>query len=71
MNTMAKTSGLVKSSTAIRELGTRIERARQAYNEKIARADVEFKDAVRRALDATETADEQPAQPPPPSEAAQ
>jgi hypothetical protein len=45
-----KSSGLVKSSPIVRDLNRRIERAWQARNEKIARADADYADVVRRAV---------------------
>lgn len=46
----AKSTGLTKTGGAVRQLATRLERARQSRNEKVARADAEYVDAVRRAL---------------------
>jgi hypothetical protein len=49
-----KRTGLVKPSKPVRELMTRVERARQAFNEKIARAEAEYWDAVKRAVAVSE-----------------
>jgi hypothetical protein len=46
-----KSTGLSKTSKAVRELAGRLERARQSHNEKHARADAEYVDAVRRAYE--------------------
>jgi hypothetical protein len=45
-----KSSGLAKSSRVVRDLAHRLERARQSRNEKVARADAEYVEAVRRAV---------------------
>lgn len=45
-----KSTGLTKTGGAVRQLATRLERARQARNEKVARADADYVEAVRRAL---------------------
>lgn len=50
----SKGSGLQKSSKPVRELATRLERARQSRNEKIMRADADYVEAVRRALSSVE-----------------
>lgn len=52
MNTAltVKSTGLAKTDGAVRQLASRLERARQSRNEKVARADAEYVDAVRRAL---------------------
>lgn len=55
--TTAKGTGLVKPSKIVRELSARIEHARQAYNEKLTRAEIEWAAAMRRAVAAL---DEQP-----------
>jgi hypothetical protein len=49
-----KGSGLAKSAAPVRELAGRLERARQTRNERVARADADYVDAVRRALAALE-----------------
>jgi hypothetical protein len=49
-----KSSGLVKSTPIVRELNRRVERAWQARNEKIARADADYVEVLRRALAALE-----------------
>ena len=46
----AKSTGLSKTGGEVRQLASRLERARQSRNEKVARADAEYVDAVRRAL---------------------
>jgi len=48
--TTTKTTGLAKTGGLVRQLATRLERARQSRNEKVARADAEYVEAVRRAL---------------------
>lgn len=55
MTPTTKTTGLAKTGEAVRQLATRLERARQSRNEKVARADAEYVDAVRRALAAVST----------------
>lgn len=45
-----KGSGLSKTSRAVKHFATRIERARQLRNERVARADAEYVDAVDRAV---------------------
>lgn len=45
-----KGSGLAKSDPAVRNLASRLERARQARNAKIAQADADYVESVRRAL---------------------
>ena len=55
----SKSTGLAKTTAPVRELANRLERARQARNEKIARADADYVEAVRRAIAAvSETQDE-------------
>ena len=44
-----KTTGLAKSGSVTRTIATRINRAFEARNEKVARADAELLDAVKRA----------------------
>ena len=46
----AKSTGLAKSGAPVRQLATRLERARQSRNERIARADADYVEAVRRAI---------------------
>jgi hypothetical protein len=48
--TTTKSTGLAKTGEGVRHLATRIERARQSRNEKVARADAEFVEAIRRAI---------------------
>lgn len=50
-----KTTGLAKTAAPVRQLAMRLERARQAHNEKIARADADYVEAVRRAMSAVES----------------
>jgi hypothetical protein len=45
-----KSTGLAKTGESVRYLAQRLERARQSRNEKVARADAEYVEAVRRAL---------------------
>ena len=49
-----KSTGLAKSGTGVRDLALRLERARQTRNERVARADAEYVEAVRRAVAAVE-----------------
>lgn len=56
--TYTKTTGLAKSGGVVRQLATRLEQARQSRNAKVARADSEYVDAVRRALAAVGEEDE-------------
>jgi len=58
----AKSTGLTKTGTAVRELATRLERARQSRNEKVERADAEYVDAVKRAYLSVAGADAAPPQ---------
>jgi len=51
---VTKSTGLTKTGEGVRLLASRLERARQSRNEKVARADAEYVDAVRRALAAAE-----------------
>jgi hypothetical protein len=48
--TVQKNTGLAKSSAAVRNLAARLEKARQTRNERVARADADYVEAVRRAL---------------------
>jgi hypothetical protein len=48
----AKSTGLAKTGGAVKQFASRLERARQSRNEKVARADAEFVDAVGRAYEA-------------------
>ena len=48
--TTRKSTVLSKGDPAVRDLAFRLERARQTRNERIARADADYVDAVRRAL---------------------
>lgn len=53
-------SGLAKTAPAVRELAQRLERARQVRNEKLARADADYVEAVRRAMATVEATSAQP-----------
>jgi hypothetical protein len=55
-----KSTGLTKTGEGVRFLASRLERARQSRNEKVARADAEYVDAVRRALTAVDGAGDDP-----------
>jgi len=46
-----KSTGLTKTAEPVRQLASRLERARQSRNEKIVRADAEYVDAVKRAYE--------------------
>ncbi len=46
----AKSTGLATTGAGVKHLANRLERARQSRNEKIARADVEYVAAVKRAI---------------------
>ena len=46
----AKSTGLAKTGEPVRHLAMRLERARQTRNERVARADADYVEAVRRAL---------------------
>jgi hypothetical protein len=50
-----KSTGLAKTSQAVRHLATRLDKARQLRNERVARADADYVEAVRRALADVET----------------
>jgi hypothetical protein len=67
-----KSTGLAKTGEPVRQLASRLERARQSRNEKVARADAEYVEAVRRALGAIEPASETtaPVSEPPPQDVA-
>lgn len=43
-------SGLAKSNAAVRILNRRLDKAWQVRNERVARADADYKEAVRRAV---------------------
>jgi hypothetical protein len=58
-----KSTGLAKSSTAVRDLAHRLERARQSRNEKVARADADYVEACRRAMAALEPVESEHAEP--------
>lgn len=51
----AKASGLVKPGAPFRQLASKIERARQSYNERLARAEADYVEAVKRAIASVET----------------
>jgi hypothetical protein len=57
---------LAKTSAGVRQLATKLEKARQVRNERVARADSEYVEAVRRALAGVEGGEgsEEPAAPP-------
>ena len=59
----AKGTGLAKTGSAVRQLASRLERARQSRNERVARADAEYVEACRRALDAVSEASDHIAEP--------
>ena len=53
---VTKSTGLAKSASTVRDLAARLERARQVRNERLARADADYLEAVRRAAaEAVET----------------
>jgi hypothetical protein len=56
----AKSTGLAKTTRAVRDLAQRLERARQSRNEKLARADTEYADACKRAIAAMEQSASEP-----------
>ena len=55
--TTTKSTGLMKTGEPVRQLASRLERARQSRNEKVARADAEYVEAVRRALESVSDAE--------------
>ena len=60
----AKSTGLAKTGDAVRHLASRLERARQSRNEKVARADADYVEAVRRALAAITDETDEPVETP-------
>jgi hypothetical protein len=58
-----KGNGLAKPGSAIMEMDRRIVRARESFNEKIARASAEYADAMRRAVAAVSQESEPAAEP--------
>jgi len=61
MSTLAlipKSSGLAKTSAGVRHLNRRIEHAGQMFNERIARAEADYRAAIERALAETAQASE-------------
>ena len=46
----AKSTGLVKTGRPMRQLAARVERARQSFNETVARAEAKYYETIRQAV---------------------